>query len=105
MAQAPEVTPLEKDRRTTVALAFAQHVMLAFTKEQENEAMKKLPRDMQVEAFVIGILTGLLSTCIQVTGKQNYDAIVEAVTAYIPDAAQNALDSIEAEEHGRAKPQ
>jgi hypothetical protein len=44
---------MEKDRRTTVALAFAQHVMLAFMKEEENEAMKKLRRDMQVEAFVI----------------------------------------------------
>jgi hypothetical protein len=44
---------------------------------------------MQVEAFVIWY-----------PDRAPFD-----MPAYIPDAAQNALDSIEAEEHGRAKPQ
>jgi hypothetical protein len=61
--------------RRAIANRFAQHVTLAFLKEQENEAMQSLPRDVQFEVFTLGVLTGVLSIWIRAAGQKHSDTL------------------------------
>ena len=62
--------------------------------------MQRLSRDMRIEAFVVGVLTGAMSTWLQASGLQYYDTIVASTIEYVPLAAEQARAAIE---HGQKR--
>jgi hypothetical protein len=97
--------PMADQHGRAIANRFAQQVTLAFTKEQDNEAMQSLPRDVQFQVFTLGVLTGVLSIWIRAAGQKHFDTCVETVVAYVPSAAALALAALDAAERGGAQPQ
>ena len=98
MVQFPKEPRMENECRNTMANIFGRIVVKAFIEQQGTEAMQRLSRDMRVEAFVVGVLTGAMSTWLQASGLQHYDTIVESTIEYVPFAAEQARIAIE---HGQ----
>jgi hypothetical protein len=53
--------PIADQQARAIENRFSQQVALAFIREQDNEAMQSLPRDVQFQVFTLGVLTGVLS--------------------------------------------
>jgi hypothetical protein len=68
MSETFDPNPMPDPRERAIANRFAQQMTLAFTKEQDNEAMQSLPRDVQFQVFTLGVLTGVLSIWIRAAG-------------------------------------
>ena len=98
MVQFPKEPLMENECRNTMANIFGRIVVKAFIEHEGTETMQRLARDMRIEAFVVGVLTGAMSTWLQASGLQHYDSIVESTVKYVPFAAEQARVAIE---HGQ----
>jgi hypothetical protein len=99
----PEPTPQQKAALSGMANVYGQHIMQAYNNERDNPTLRQLPDDMQIESFMVGVLTGLMSAMFQIVAQEQHQAVFDNVIAYVPAAAEQALRSLEP--GGLTKPQ
>lgn len=80
--------------RTIIINRFTQAAVSTWNAEQDKDDIFALPREDQVETFIIGTLTGLFGICLQIAGPNQKDAIIKQFKDYLPDAAEQGLKAI-----------